>query len=837
MASRGERIAPPSNIAAIAESLARIGWPVFPVSIYRDEAGKRHKVPAVPKGTSWVEWATTDVAKVRAAWAGEHAGRSWVGVYAGGAGIVVLDTDTDPKDASVDLGARSLQQAGLKPPKTFAYPTLGGGIHRIYKAPAGALLTNAQGLMHDGARLEHVDVRGGRGLMVYYGPELTEPPTLADAPDWVLVTGTPKEADRSPRASEAEFRSRLVAGKPDDAVQHALSQVRSQGMSHTDMLEAVTELVQLGKNGHRGVGEALDTARERYADGYPDAHRHWDNAVTGSIRRLGLPMATIELTKDERKTIANRNSPAAIRQAKKEKWDALPAEKKADIVGTRVEHGEGELTDAVLAETIAAEFTGSWANASGIGILRYDGKVWTPASEEALFEAVRKAIRRIRADETRAAILRGDKKHEDSARQLEGRSRIVNIARFAAGILAETTPAIDSHPDLLNCPNGVVDLRTGELRPHDPALMFTKITAAEYDPTADATLWKKALESLPKSSRKWMQVRLGQALTGHTPDDAIMPIMRGGGENGKSLLFDAVRSAAGSFAVTVSKRLLTANPGDHPTELTDLMGARIAFAEELPEGRTLDVGRLKDTVGTSTLTARRMRQDNVTWKATHGIFVNTNYEVAVNETDHGTWRRLALVVFPYRFRKPGEPLVAKNDRRGDPRLRHYFEGNADPSVLAWLVKGARTWYKAGKMMPSMPDRIRADTDSWRSDADPVLGYVAERLELADGYAISTTDLTADFNAYLEQRAQKPWGEGTIASRFKDHVSLPGVVRAQVRFGSVKASRPEATFLARGLPASAKALVGVRFRPVEERIKSEAEMDAETLGAMERGLGS
>lgn len=53
--ARGERFKPPENTLAIALSLARAGWPVFPVSVYLDDAGKRHKVPAV----KWKTWATT----------------------------------------------------------------------------------------------------------------------------------------------------------------------------------------------------------------------------------------------------------------------------------------------------------------------------------------------------------------------------------------------------------------------------------------------------------------------------------------------------------------------------------------------------------------------------------------------------------------------------------------------------------------------------------------------------------------------------------------------------------------------------------------------------------
>ena len=109
MSHKRERLPAPPETLRIAVSLAAAGWPVFPVSIYLTPDGKRHKVPAVPKGTSWLDWATTDVEKVADAWSAEHA-ESWVGVHAGGAGIIVLDVDKIPD------GKASLKRAGLKPP-------------------------------------------------------------------------------------------------------------------------------------------------------------------------------------------------------------------------------------------------------------------------------------------------------------------------------------------------------------------------------------------------------------------------------------------------------------------------------------------------------------------------------------------------------------------------------------------------------------------------------------------------------------------------------------------------------------------------------------------------
>jgi hypothetical protein len=41
---------------------------------------------------------------------------------------------------------------------------------------------------------------------------------------------------------------------------------------------------------------------------------------------------------------------------------------------------------------------------------------------------------------------------------------------------------MDADLDLINTPSGAVDLQTGELHPHDPTLLMTKITSGSYRP-------------------------------------------------------------------------------------------------------------------------------------------------------------------------------------------------------------------------------------------------------------------------------------------------------------------------------------------------------------------
>jgi putative DNA primase/helicase len=782
-----------SDRLAAALSLAKLGWHVFPV---RSDSTKRPLV-------LWGSEASTDTETI-ATWWGQHPD-ALVGVHAGMSHLHIVDVDEkDGKSGSANLAA-----AGIELPKTLTYLTPSGGSHHVYAAPDHVQLTIAQNYPVDA-----VDIRAGNGYVVYYGPPITKAPKLAAAPESTLK----RKADQSPPTATAtgsapaaasatidEWIARTPIGKRSKAVKAAQRAVTSEGMARADMLQAVADLVKLGAE--PGAGDAYEAARTTYLANYPDHARSWDKAAEGSVKRFGLPPVTIPLTKTEKKQLARRRE-------QKTKSVTKPGEKRPHTPGQPPADGTRILEDGPLAVELADLFAAKWAWTEQHLLLRYDGRVWSPAPAQALVEAVRQELEQIEVGEHMAAVQRKDKLGITKALSLLSRNRARAVAELVTGILAERTVEADGDPDLLNVQNGVVDLRTGELRPHDSVLMFTKITAVDYDPDAVSADWEKALGAMPPRVAAWMQVRFGQAITGRIPEDAVVPFLRGGGDNGKSAILNGVRGCLGTYAVTVPDRLLLASVGDHPTELMTLMGTRIAITEELPDNHHLNTKRLKDIAGTPVITARRMRQDFVSFPATHSLFISTNPLPIVSETDHGTWRRLMLVTFPYRFRKPGKKLRGNFDKRGDPGLRDRLGDSPSPAILTWLVQGAVAWYANDMSIPDAPTEVRRDTRKWRHDADPVMQFTDERLELAKGSVIWVMDMLREFNEWQDSQGTQKWSSRTISSRFEGHESLPGVTKKYIRF-SARHSVSRPLFTIKRLGSGAECWIGVKFKTPDE----------------------
>lgn len=484
---------------------------------------------------------------------------------------------------------------------------------------------------------------------------------------------------------------------------------------------------------------------------------------------------------------------------------------------------DAAFSDAVLADTVCFEaLEGNYRWAAGLGWMRWDGKVWTECTDATVMEEIRQwalaGFQRV-LDKQRAEPSKDMRNEMDGWRGALAASKLGNLLKLSRGVLESSATDFDADPDVINCQNGILDLRTGVLTPHDPDRLMTKITGCDYVPATFHPDWKQALEAVPGAVLEWFQLRMGQGITGHTPPDDLILILQGGGSNGKSTVMDAIARAAGKrggYHTAVADRALLGNASDnHPTEMMDFLGARLAVLEETPEAKRLDVNRVKKLAGTDQITARKMRQDSVTFSTTHSLIINTNHKPLVEESDHGTWRRLAMLTFPYTYRKPGEPCTGPNDRPGDLNLRQRVKTDerVTEAVLAWLVDGARKWYTVDRIMPPPPKDVENATLEWRKESDLVLSFIGDVLEFDWNSHVYAPELRETFNKYLADKGHREWTERTFVARFGGHdeCARNGVARKRIK---TRDGRSTLVPLA-SVPNPYYAWLGIRFQDPDE----------------------
>ena len=142
---------------------------------------------------------------------------------------------------------------------------------------------------------------------------------------------------------------------------------------------------------------------------------------------------------------------------------------------------------------------------------------------------------------------------------------------------------LDSDPWLLNVLNGVIDLRTGELLPHDPDRMITKLANVEYDAHARCPRWLDFLDRIMDGNEtliQYLKRGLGYSLTGVIREHVLF-VCHGIGRNGKSTFLDIILELLGEYGHKAPPDLLMVKRGEsHPTERALLAGVRFVPAVE-----------------------------------------------------------------------------------------------------------------------------------------------------------------------------------------------------------------------------------------------------------------
>jgi putative DNA primase/helicase len=374
------------------------------------------------------------------------------------------------------------------------------------------------------------------------------------------------------------------------------------------------------------------------------------------------------------------------------------------------------LTDAGNAERIVTwykdrvRFIPSWYR-----YLIYDGVRWKQdVGGAGMTELALRVARGIQEESKRAALASLGKTVRAWGKRSESSARVkgaIEMVRGMKGVALEHTE-LDKDPWMLQCSNGVVDLRTGAITGQSQGCFITKSTRIAYDPDAKAPLWESFLEMVVPDvdTRGFLQRLAGYCLTGEV-SERVLTILHGYGRNGKSLFLRVLQDMLGDYATTAMPSLLMAKDHEgHPAEIAHLFRIRLAVASEVKKNRAFDEEAVKRLTGNDVITARGMRENPWSFEPQFKLLIAVNHKPRVRDSSDSIWDRILIVNFGRRI----------EDHEVDRRLLDKLKREL-PGILAWAVEGCLAWQKDGLQIP---EGVRAATKAYRR-AEDIVGRFLE----------------------------------------------------------------------------------------------------------------
>jgi putative DNA primase/helicase len=345
------------------------------------------------------------------------------------------------------------------------------------------------------------------------------------------------------------------------------------------------------------------------------------------------------------------------------------------------------------------------------GWLLWRNTYWGQDLSREVFDMLREFVR--------AACARKNKK----GRGPGGGSRFcLGIERFcqADRRVAVTADRFDQNDWLLGTPGGVVDLRSGEIRPASPDDYITRQTAVA--PALRGTpcpLWDRFLDEATGGDIEligFLRRFAGYALSGLTTEQCLL-FIAGLGGNGKSVLINTIKKIMGTYATVAAMATFTSRFNDaHPEELASLDGARLVVASETKVGKQWDEVRIKSLTGGDTVRAHFMRQDSFTFTPKFKLMFVGNSTPELSHLDEAMRRRFHLAEFNHTPANPDKDLELK------------LEGEWPP-ILRWMIDGNLEWQEFGLRPPASV----AETTRKYFDEQDVFGqWLKEHCDIEPG---------------------------------------------------------------------------------------------------------
>lgn len=318
-----------------------------------------------------------------------------------------------------------------------------------------------------------------------------------------------------------------------------------------------------------------------------------------------------------------------------------------------------------------------------------------------------------------------------------------------------TRPAdYDQDPWAFNVANGTLDLRTADLRPHDPQEMHSKIAPVTFDSKAVCPRFDRFLLEIfdgNEALAEFLGRAVGYSLTGYTGEDAFFILFGPTSWNGKSTLLGILHKLLGDYARVVD--FVTFTHSKHPqtgprNDLARLAGARFVSASEPDAGIRFSEGLLKQLTGGDSVLARFLHKEHFEYVPELKPWISCNHKPRVQDASAAFWRRVYLLPFDVSFK-------GRSEKHLDKALAAELSG-----ILNWALRGCLTWQQMDDLQA--PDEVLLARETYRAEEDPLSRFLDDRTERSETEIVLVKSLYAAYLEWCTDNGEKPMAQRTMS---------------------------------------------------------------------------
>jgi putative DNA primase/helicase len=272
---------------------------------------------------------------------------------------------------------------------------------------------------------------------------------------------------------------------------------------------------------------------------------------------------------------------------------------------------------------------------------------------------------------------------------------------------------------LLNLKNGMFNIDTKEILPHDPQYYSTIQLPVEYLPDADCPVWLNTLKGVfgDKSAEERnqyisvLQEFFGLCLTRETKYEKAL-FMLGEGRNGKSTLLFALENVLGhaNYSAVTLEDLIK------PNYVSEIYGKLTNISIETNAKTSIYDAKFKAIVSGDTVTADRKYGHPFKFHPFCKMIFALNNMPQVNDKTDAFYKRLITLRLTRQF------TDIEQDRELRSKLLPELNG-----IFLWMLAGYQRLKQRGYFDPG--ESIEQETEEYRKENNSVLSFVEEKCHI------------------------------------------------------------------------------------------------------------